>query len=960
MSSSSFTAAISAHKFSDLVKDSRLETEILDLCTQHVFYETGRTAHDRRVRRTEQWVRQRFLGCGAYGTVHLEKCIMGGGQQETLRAVKEIKKCIVAEEELDYARELETIAKFSNHNGWFESKDSVFIAMEYLAHGDLQRYLTRALPEVEARQIISQVLEGLQYMHENGFAHRDLKPSNIMVVNKGPDWFVKIADFGISKRRQQDVTTLHTPQRGTIGFAAPEVFGFASNIKYTFSVDMWSLGAVAYRILTKCNPFPTIANLTAYVYKKEEFPTALLESYQVSQTARDLIVMLLAAEPQDRPTAIMAGQHEWLSGSPSSFIEQLPASDDATLTPTPSMQFDEELVLPASNSWSSDSDTASMTDTMVRRGTVGDPNYQSPTVSERLEEETMRVPKLPVDSLLLLEDASATSTPKNGSVGELGLDEHGDSHKPRDSCSLHIISPGTSYAATDPLTAVTAKDDHSDRPKQREVAFININGVYPSDWELDEPVGADSDGELSISESAESATINNGPSEKEIRVLEVQCHWCSNVFNKLDSNPTERLDCSHVVCHACMLESFALSLISPVYMAPRCCGDAIDLEHFKRLIVSTGVNEAWNFMYEFTEKMRSDNWVCPSDHIGIPMVSANRLALWNKRVACGQCRTLKPNGKSEWDYFCLFCKERDCMGGCAQRHEDVIDSFVWKMKFLNAEQSRMVLDAYRVKHAIKDGEFKDWQPWEDVKNRVVLRPKTPPCVQPDPPPHSPTDGMPPSPGTSRDITLPSRRKVRFDNVEVIPPSNTAYDADSSSDDDDISTLSSEELRPTSGYEHRSPVHGWGPFGSWPVVTNPLPIAMPPPPQAYPPVYRPGYGTGTIAPYGSYQPASTCPACHCWARVCRCGWRMRTQNHGFNQNTIPHMPEPPRRSNGENYYFTILSQFAGYIPPGRKPGGMSPADIHVWRQFVPPQLGPPVRPVYTSHQQSEENGMRRPY
>ena len=48
--------------------------------------------------------------------------------------------------------------------------------MEYLNLGDLQGYLKEPLPELEARQITTQVLEGLSYMHENGFIHRDLKP----------------------------------------------------------------------------------------------------------------------------------------------------------------------------------------------------------------------------------------------------------------------------------------------------------------------------------------------------------------------------------------------------------------------------------------------------------------------------------------------------------------------------------------------------------------------------------------------------------------------------------------------------------------------------------------------------------------------------------------------------------------------------------------------------------------
>ena len=54
---------------------------------------------------------------------------------------------------------------------------SVFIAMEYFSYGDLQNYLSSLIPERETRQITSQILEGLLFMHDNGFAHRDLKPA---------------------------------------------------------------------------------------------------------------------------------------------------------------------------------------------------------------------------------------------------------------------------------------------------------------------------------------------------------------------------------------------------------------------------------------------------------------------------------------------------------------------------------------------------------------------------------------------------------------------------------------------------------------------------------------------------------------------------------------------------------------------------------------------------------------
>lgn len=80
-----------------------------------------------------------------------------------------------------------------------------------------------------------------------------------MVVSAGPDWFVKIGDFGISKRRREDTSLQAHFQRGAIGYTAPEALGFGADdavTSYTSTVDIWSLGAVAYKMLTGSLVFP--------------------------------------------------------------------------------------------------------------------------------------------------------------------------------------------------------------------------------------------------------------------------------------------------------------------------------------------------------------------------------------------------------------------------------------------------------------------------------------------------------------------------------------------------------------------------------------------------------------------------------------------------------------------------------------------------------------------------------
>jgi serine/threonine protein kinase len=140
-----------------------------------------------------------------------------------------------------------------------------------------------------------------------------------LIKDLGPNWWVKIGDFGISKRAEEGGTVLRT-LNGTPGFLAPEILvqngmmdveGFPTEQAYTNKCDIWSLGEIIYRSTCGESPFPK--SLIAYVKGTAKFPLEKLEEYKVSKEGIDFIENLMKAIPEDRLTAAKALEHAWLA-----------------------------------------------------------------------------------------------------------------------------------------------------------------------------------------------------------------------------------------------------------------------------------------------------------------------------------------------------------------------------------------------------------------------------------------------------------------------------------------------------------------------------------------------------------------------------------------------------------------------------------------------------------------------
>lgn len=95
------------------------------------------------------------------------------------------------------------------------------------------------------RTILTQLFEGVYYMHQNDILHRDLKPENILINS---DLQIKICDFGISKIVNTDtIPHLEKDYVQTLWYRAPEVFMLECCNKKS---DIWSIGCIMYDLWT--------------------------------------------------------------------------------------------------------------------------------------------------------------------------------------------------------------------------------------------------------------------------------------------------------------------------------------------------------------------------------------------------------------------------------------------------------------------------------------------------------------------------------------------------------------------------------------------------------------------------------------------------------------------------------------------------------------------------------------
>ncbi|CAD8069052.1 unnamed protein product [Paramecium sonneborni] len=223
-------------------------------------------------------------------------------------ACKEMKKVIKYSQQL-FQNEVETLKQLSHKNiitliEVYESDYQYSIILEYLKGGSLNQCLRYCkLNNCEIDIIMQQILEGINYMHTNGYVHRDIKPDNILFNDLGQFSHLKIIDFGITQKL--DIQEKNKDMKfGTPGYMAPEMF--IQSYKISEKVDIFACGAILYQMLTGFKLI--IGNTQKETMENNKIFTKndqILSKIKQSDY-KNLVALMIEEDPQKRISAKQA------------------------------------------------------------------------------------------------------------------------------------------------------------------------------------------------------------------------------------------------------------------------------------------------------------------------------------------------------------------------------------------------------------------------------------------------------------------------------------------------------------------------------------------------------------------------------------------------------------------------------------------------------------------------------
>jgi serine/threonine-protein kinase len=271
----------------------------------------------------------RLLGEGGMGAVYEGEQQLGTTKRKV--AVKTLHPEMSRDEKIKarFQREVGTVAELEHPNTiqvydfGTTPEGILYIVMEFLSGKSLGDLLVKegAMPPDRVAHVMRQMCGSLAEAHGRGIVHRDLKPDNVILVDRaGEKDFVKVLDFGIAKRsneedKQEQKLTQQGMVLGTPPYMSPEQF---TGRPIDARSDIYSLGVMAYEMLTGRLPFSgntpwewATQHMTAAPVPMESLP----EGMRASPAMRGAIQRALAKSPAERFQTVKEFNEAFSAGS---------------------------------------------------------------------------------------------------------------------------------------------------------------------------------------------------------------------------------------------------------------------------------------------------------------------------------------------------------------------------------------------------------------------------------------------------------------------------------------------------------------------------------------------------------------------------------------------------------------------------------------------------------------------
>lgn len=174
-----------------------------------------------------------------------------------------------------------------------------YIVMELVEGHTVHQLLTdgQPVPINEAVEIMSGVLNALEYSHKCGLVHRDIKPGNVMLTNSGK---IKVMDFGIARALEDSGQTMTSTDAvvGTAQYLSPEQ---ARGETVDTRSDLYSCGCMLFELLTGRAPFKGDSAVSvAYQHVAEMPPLPSAIAADISPELDRMVMKSLAKRPEER------------------------------------------------------------------------------------------------------------------------------------------------------------------------------------------------------------------------------------------------------------------------------------------------------------------------------------------------------------------------------------------------------------------------------------------------------------------------------------------------------------------------------------------------------------------------------------------------------------------------------------------------------------------------------------